>query len=213
MVKYSPDLSQISLDRFFHLNRSKRMIPSRVMLLERMEERFSKLSEAGINDLQELIKALGSRQLMESFSVRWDLPYPYLVLLKREARSYRALPKPLSDFPGIPFEYTEVLRSKGIGNTRDYFQIAQEESHREKLGTQTGIPEARLLELFALCDLSRISGVGGTMARICYEAGLRSAMDFAGIQAQYFSNFPEEDIKYCIHYARVIVECELKSEA
>ena len=209
MVNYSLDLSLISLDRFFQLTRAKRMLPGRVMLHEKMEERFAILAKAGITDLKVLIKQLGSKQKIESFAVRWDLPYPYLVILKREAGSYQAKPFPLSDFPGVPFEYTEALRSLGFRNTRDFFELAQTGPLRSELASISGIPEARLLELFALCDLSRITGVGGTMARFCYEAGIRSVREFAGVKSLQFSEFPEEDIRYCIEYARVIVGLDL----
>jgi hypothetical protein len=212
MVYYSLDLSLISLDRFFQLTRSKRMLPGRVMLQEMMEERFAILVKAGITDLKILNRQLGSKQKMESFSARWDLPYPYLVLLNREVGSYQAKPKPLSDFPGVPFEYTERLGSIGIRNTRDFYELASSERKRSDLASKTGIPEARLSELYALCDLSRITGVGGAMARFCYEERFRSVTEFATAEPQQFSKFPEEDIQYCIHYARVIVECELKSE-
>ena len=206
MVNYSIDLSLISLDRFFQLTRSKRMLPGRVMLHEMMEERFAILAQAGITDLKVLIRLLRSKQKMESFAARWDLPYPYLVLLKREAGSYQAKPFPLSDIPGVPFEYTESLRSLGIRSTRDFFELAQTGPLRSDLASTTGIPEARLLELFALCDLSRICGVGGTMARFCYEVGIRSVREFAGAQSSQFPEFSEEDIGYCIDYARVIEE-------
>jgi hypothetical protein len=212
MVNFSLDLSQISLERFFQLTRSKRMLPGRVMLHEMMEDRFAILARAGITDLKVLKKQLGSKLKMESFSARWDLPYPYLVLLKREAGSYQAMPFPLSDFPGVPFEFTESLRSKGLRNTQDFFELAQTGPKRSDLASKTGIPEARLLELFALCDLSRITGVGGTMARFCYEAGIRSVREFASVQSPQLSKFPEEDIRYCIEYARVLVEYELKSK-
>lgn len=206
MVNYSTNLSLISLDRFFQLTRSKRMLPGRVMLHEMMEERFAILARAGITDLKIMIRQLGSKQKMESFAARWNLPYPYLVLLKREAGSYRTKPFPLSDFPGVPFEYTEALRSLGFRNTRDFFELAQTAPLRSDLASITGIPEARLLELFALCDLSRICGVGGTMARFCYEVGIRSVREFAGAQLSQFPEFSEEDIGYCIDYAKVILE-------
>lgn len=209
MVNYSLDLSLISLDRFFQLTRSKQMLPGRAMLHEMMEDRFAILARAGITNLKVLMRQLGSKQKMESFSARWDLPYTYLVLLKREAGSYQAKPFSLSDFPGVPFEYTESLRSKGFRNTRDFFELAQTGPMRSDLASVTGIPEARLLESFSLCDLSRITGVGGTMARYCYEAGIRSVREFADAQPPQFSEFPEEDIRYCIEYARVIVGQDL----
>jgi hypothetical protein len=213
METYSLNPSLISLERFFQLIRTRRMLPGRLMLKEEMEERQNKLAVVGISNLKELIQQLGSKQKMESLSKRNNLPYPYLVLLKREAGSYLALPKPLSDFPGIPFEYTESLKSKGIKTTRDFFQGAQTGPMRVELASKTGIPEARLLELFVLCDLSRITGIGGTAARLFYEAGIRSVHEFAGIQSLQVSKLSEEDLSYCRDYARVIVECELKSKS
>ena len=213
MEYYTLDPSLISLDRFFQLIRTKRMLPGRVMLREKMEDRFVVLVEAGISNLKDLIRQLGSKQKMESFSSRWNLPYPYLVLLKREAGSYLAKPYPLSNFPGIPFEYTESLRSRGIKNTRDFFQMVQTHEQRSEFTLKTGIPEARLLELYALCDLSRITGVGGIMARFCYEAGIRSVSEFAVAEVKSILQFPEEDLQYCIGYARVIIECEMKSKS
>ena len=212
MESYSLDPSLISLDRFFQLIRSRRMLPGRMILQEKTDERHAVLAEAGITNLKDLIKHLGSKQKMASFAKQWNLPCSYLLLLKREAGSYLAKPFPLSRFPGIPFEYTESLRSKEIRNTRDLLLLAQSGPMRKKLASKTGIPEARLMELYALCDLSRITGVGGTMARICYEAGIRSVMEFAVAQPEQFTGFPEEDIRYCIEYARVIVEHELKSQ-
>ena len=52
MVDYSLDLSQISLDRFYHLTRSKQMLPGRVMLHEMMEDRFAILGRACIGSLK-----------------------------------------------------------------------------------------------------------------------------------------------------------------
>lgn len=212
MESYSLDPALISLDRFFQLLGSKRMLPGRVRLQEGMEERKKKLKESGISNLKDLIQVLGSRQKLESFSLRSGLPRPYLVLLNREARSYLAKPFPLSGFPGIPFEYTESLRSKGIRNTREFFHLAQSLPERKEWASKTGIPEARLLELFALCDLSRITGAGGKASRLFYEAGIRSVSEFAGEKLPQIPELSDEDLSYCRHYARVIVECELKSK-
>lgn len=208
MLRYSIDPGQITLRHFFDLTRKRRMLPGRWMLHEKMDEKFTKLSESGIKNLADLLFRLGSKEKLEIFTRESGLDPTYLKLLKREAGSYVARPLPLSAFPGIPFEYTELLKSKGIGTTRKFFELAQTENQRKTLAEATGIPEMRLKELFVLCDLSRITGVGGTMARIAYEAGIRSTAEFAVTKKRFEDQISEDDMQYCREYAKVISEMD-----
>jgi len=222
MEAFTLDPYRISMERFYKLTASKHLIPSRVMLLEMIEERFGILKNLGVGNLGELLKILKSKQRLQAFASKSEIPPSYLVLLKREAGSYLARPFPLSDFPGIPYEYVEVLKSKGIRHTREFFESAQTREQQQGLSHHTGIPMVRLQELFALSDLSRITGIGGVFARIVYEAGVKSVEQFALTRAvdQYekymaiirmhkypAGHFDEEDIQYCIDYAKVILEC------
>jgi len=222
MEKYRLDPYQITIQRFFELTQSKELIPSRTPLEEMMDERFRVLMDSGIETLGDLLKALKSKKEIESFSSITGIAESYLILLKREAGSYQASPFPLSDFPGIPFEYTEVLKRYKIKNTRDIFEGVRTPDQQLHLSQQTGIPVARIKELFTLSDLSRITGIGGVFARIVYEAGIRSVEQFAKTPAskhyqQYMviikkhgyaaGHFSENDMQYCIDYARVIMEC------
>ena len=61
-------------------------------------------------------------------------------------------PSPISDLPGIPFEYGEVLKSRGIRNTTDFLEKVKTVEQRTAMARLTGIPEARLLEIHRLCD-------------------------------------------------------------
>lgn len=223
MKRYTLDPANISLERFRQLLRDRRMLPSRILLKEQMDERFAILSSAGISTLKDLLASLASKTKLEASSREWDISMDYLVLLKREAGSYLARPFPLSAFPGIPFEYTEVLRSRGLASSRDFFEKVQSEEQESKVSKETGIPVARLKELHALCDLSRITGVGGVFARVVYEAGIRSSHEFAKTEAAIHyqlymaviakygysaGHFSEEDIRYCIEYAKVVKEAD-----
>jgi nucleotidyltransferase/DNA polymerase involved in DNA repair len=227
MEKYSLNPSQISMDHFHELTRTKKMLPGRVMLHEEMDQRFDLLKKAGVTDLGILIRTLGSASKIDAFASQSGLPRPYLVLLKREAGSYLAKPFPISDFPGIPYEYSEVLKSKGIKHTRQFFEEMQSATRKNELAHLTGIPNYRLKELYSLCDLSRITGVGGIFSRVVYEAGIRSTGEFAEITAAVHyrkyktvidkygystGHISEEDIQYCIEYARVIIECGRKNK-
>ncbi len=227
MKNYTIDPAVIGLAEFKELTAGRKMLPGRVALHEQLEKRFDILGSLGIEHLGDLLHILGSKSKIESFSVQTGLPTDYLVLLKREAGSYLARPFPLSNFPGIPFEYVELLKSKGILNTKNFFEQVQTEGHRSELAGITGIPEYRLKELFYLCDLSRITGVGGIFARVVYEAGIQSTIEFArtDIQTQLkgylaviekhgytVGHIGEEDISYAVNYARVLVACDHKSD-
>ena len=226
MKSYSLDPDRIALERFLQMTGARRMLPSRILLHRQMDAKFGVLRNAGISTLGDLLRTLGSPSKLEAFSSGSGLEKNYLVLLKREAGSYLSRPFPLSAFPGIPFEFTEVLKSKGLVSSRDFFERVQTEEQESKISRETGIPLARLKELHCLCDLSRITGVGGVFARVVYEAGIRSSREFAltdasehhrlyravidkyGYKAGHFS---EEDIRYCIDYARVVAEADNES--
>ena len=214
------------------------MLPSRVELHREMDTRLVLLQKAGLSSLGDLIERLASPSKREALSSGTGLPVDYLVLLKREAGSYLARPFRLSDFPGIPFEYTEVLKSRGLKNTRDFFEKVQTGEQKARVSKETGIPLERLWELHALCDLSRITGVvnfvasrtasmGGVFARVVYEAGIRSCREFAWTDAPVHyklyrkmmekrgyatGHFSEEDIRYCIDYAKVLAEADNEAE-
>jgi hypothetical protein len=219
MEDYNLDREQFSLKLFNEQIRTKKMIPSRILLQEGREKYFGALEAKGIKNIKQLMAVLGNGDKIKLVARECGIPELYLTLLKREAGSYISKPFPLSDFPGIPLEYTEVLKTRGIRNTRDFFVSVQNIAQRTLMAKQTGIPESRLREIFALCDLSRITGVGGFYARIIYEAGIRSVYDFAATDATTHNRhyrevlekrgYPvkklsEDDLQYCIDYATLI---------
>ena len=227
MKRYTINPALISLDHFKWLTGKKKLLPGRLALQEQMDVRFDLLKKSGVENLGDLLGILGSKLKIETYSVSSGLSTEYLVLLKREARSYLAKPFPLSNFPGIPFEYVELLKSRGILNTKNLFEQVHNPDQQEELATSTGIPAYRLEELFSLCDLSRISGIGGIFARVVYEAGIRSAEEFAQTEASsHISKYKaiiekhgyaagdigENDISYCLAYAKEIVACDQKKD-
>lgn len=227
MKSYSIDPELISLDKFRELTAGKDLLPGRVCLQKGMEKRFAILKESGIRHLGDLLSNLSSRAKIQQYSRQSGLAEDYLIILKREAGSYLSRPFPLSDFPGIPFEYTEILKSQGLMHTRDLFEKLQADEQPAELSTTTGIPAYRLKELFSLCDLSRITGVGGIFARVLYEAGIRSAEEYSLNHAASTlkrcrevidtygyaaGKLGEKDVQYGINYARVVVLNDQKSE-
>lgn len=228
MKRYTIDPAVISLDEFGDLTAGRLMLPGRMVLQEQLEERFGLLKRSGVKNLDDLIRLLGSKAKIEDCAVRVGVDRQYLTLLKREAGSYLARPFPLSAFPGIPFEYVEILKARGIKHTGDLFERVQTERQQDDLSVSTGIPSYRLNELFTLCDLSRATGVGGIFARVLFEAGIRSTADFAGADwtdllercrgviernGYAIGTLAEMDIAYAIHYAKVVLKCDQKSDS
>ena len=225
MKPYSIDPANVSLEEFRKLTANRRMLPGRIALQEQMEERFGVLRESGVKHLGDLLHLLASKTKIENFSAQTGFSTDYLVLIKREAGSYLTQPFPLVDFPGIPFEYVELMKARGIKNTRDLFEQVQTDEQQKEFSTKSGIPDYRLNEMFSLCDLSRITGVGGIFARILYEAGIRSVEEYVRTEpSKQLKNcqaviekygyaagkLGEEDIRYGINYAKVVLACDNK---
>ncbi len=99
--------------------------------------------------------------------------------LDRSGSECRAAPLPLGEFPGIPFEYLEVLKTKRITDTSHFLNATGSPSQHALLAGATGIPESRIAEIRSLCDLARIRGIGPSAARGLYEAGFRSVNQVA----------------------------------
>jgi hypothetical protein len=80
----------------------------------------------------------------------------------------------LEEIPGIPMEYTEVLKTRNIQCTNEFTEATRTRQQREALAAFTGIPRGRIEEIRSLCDLSRIDGIPATAVRALYHAGIRS---------------------------------------
>ncbi|MEZ5070420.1 MAG: DUF4332 domain-containing protein [Bacteroidales bacterium] len=223
MTFRSLKLEDIRVDTFFEITRNRKLIPSRRALQVDMESRLQALKAGGIIHLGDLVRTLDSEKKREDFSRKHGLPPEYLTLLVREAKSYLPRPFPLEKFPGVPFEYAEILRSRGIRNTREAYEAFRSPEERDRWGRTCGIPRARMDELQALCDLSRITGVGPVFARISYLAGIRSCAEFAHTPLQEMherflqvldkvsfptGNFSRDDLEYCRIYADLIAKRE-----
>lgn len=94
--------------------------------------------------------------------------------MKKPASGDSSLPYALIEFPGIPFEFTEVLKTKGIVHTAHFLKATQRKADRIRLASDTGIPVRRLEEMLTLCRLTRISGIDPVLSRAFYHAGIRS---------------------------------------
>ncbi|NLE02657.1 MAG: DUF4332 domain-containing protein [Fibrobacter sp.] len=168
--EYYVDLNNLSLSDYLIELEQTELLPSRRILKEDLQKRFSILAKHGIKNLQEILYTLKTSAKVQSFSKQTGIPEIYLTILKREIASMQPKPVNLSDFQGIDNLYIQALAQIQINHTRQLFNLIKIESDRKRLSKQAGIPYTILLELTKLTDVSRIRWVGAKFARLLVDS-------------------------------------------
>lgn len=215
--EYYIDLKQITLSEYETELEQAELIPSRKMLKEDLQKRFSCLKDHGINHLDDLLTALKTPDKIKRFALKTGLPEEYLTILKREIASSQPKPVNLIDFPGISKDTTDRLAQLGIKNTLQLFQFVRTEPDRKTLSEKTEIPYHVILELTRLTDVARIKWVGANFARLlvdskCNTVDKVAKADYRELydeviqineEKQYFKGkFGLNDMKLCVMAAR-----------
>jgi uncharacterized protein DUF4332 len=213
-MPYDMDLSKISLEAYRQHLSSREMMPSRRILHEETDARFDALAAAGIGDIDALRKAIANPKRIGEMASKSGIPAQYLNILRREIGSLVPKRIKLSAFPGVDEGAIEKLSEIGVRNSKDFF----DEMTQERAG-QMGIGAEAYRDIRALCDIARISGMGGIAARILVDAGYRSVEDVQSAEAKtmhtatctvndekayYGGVLSVKDMQYCIDYATMI---------
>jgi len=168
---YYIDLQKISLDEYRHKLETAYLIPSRMILKEKLDERFGYFKNIGVQNIQELQQTLKKKdRFAELVKEKW-FSEEYLTVLLRELNSIQPKPNRIADFTGISVETIARLEKAGIKDTLKLYDWVTTPEKRKQLAGQTGISHDEILELTKLTDLSRIKWVGATFARVLYQAG------------------------------------------
>lgn len=203
-MPYSIELSKVPLGEYREVLRRQNLLPARRILLDEIDRNFSALSAQKIDTLAQLKQRLSSPQKLSALAEATGISQEYLVILKREMGSLEQKPIPIGSIPGIDPALLSALESGGVRTTKDCWERGAQPSD----------------ELFCLCDLVRINGVGAAAARAFYAAGFRSVRDVAEAEAggmlarvtaanargQYYqAKLGEKDMQFCIDAARLVV--------
>lgn len=201
-MRYTLDLNRIPLADYQTLLANQNLLPGRRILHDGLNRSFKALAAEQIDTLLQLKQRLSAPQKLAALAAATGISEEYLTILKREIGSLEQKPVPLSAFPGLDDALLASLCERGIATSKDGFEQAEADS-----------------ELFCLCDLARINGVGAVAARAFYEAGYRSVADVAGADAAemlarvsasnaehgyYKAKLGEKDMQFCIDFARLI---------
>ncbi len=207
-MRYSLDLSVFPVGEYKELLKRPNLLPGRRILWEEIDRRFEAIERQGVANVMQLGKELSTPRKRSAFAEATGIPESYLIMLRREMGSLEQKTVPIGDFLGMDGKLVSQLNSRGIKNSREYFE-----------GGFSG-PD----ELFCLCDLVRINGVGALAAKAFYEAGYRSVKEVAQAEAAvmlkkvseaneakgyYQAKLGEKDMQFCIDSAALLVRyCE-----
>ena len=116
-------------------------------------------------------------------------------------------------------ETLECLLGAGVKTSRDYYDLYL--ASPDEAARVAGIGPAQAKELFCLCDLLRVNGVGATAAQTFFEAGYTSVSGLAKANANemlravtavnsqknyYNAKLGEKDMEFCIDYAKLLMK-------
>jgi hypothetical protein len=168
---YYIDLNSLSISAYMKKLQKVELLPSRMILKEEIEFRFSKISNIGIKNIEELLSELKTPVKLKSFASKTEISEEYLIILKREIMSNFPKPVEIKDFPGIPKNTVLTLSRINIKNTKQLFDFVKTETERKEFCKKTSIPPDEVLELTKLTDVSRIRWVGANFARLLVDSG------------------------------------------
>lgn len=204
-MKYNLDLERLSVSEYKALLKKQNLLPGRRILWQDIDKYFALFESRDIRTAAQLKKSLSTPLKITRFASGSGIPEDYLVILKREIGSLEQKPVLLASFPGIDPMLIAKLGDAGVKTSKDYFESNQTVSD----------------ELFCLCDLVRINGVGAVAAKTFYEAGYRSVSDVAGADAAgmlekitavnevrhyYGAKLGLKDMQFCIDFASVLLK-------
>lgn len=204
-LQYNLDVSALSLEEYKKILKRQNLLPGRRILWQNIDQNFEIIGKQNVHNIAVLKKLLSTPQKLTSFATVTGISEAYLIILKREIGSLEQKPVSITSFPGVDDEVISKLKSKGIVNSKEYYESEQNFS----------------VELFCLCDLVRINGVGAVAAKTLYEAGYQTIADVASsdatvmlekmtkvneLKGYYKAKLGVKDMQFCIDFALLLIK-------
>lgn len=130
---YIIDLSKISIEQYKEKLKQKTLIPSRMILKEKLNENFSVFKKMGMKTAADLFLTLKNKNKFTELANNKELSGEYLTVLFREMKSIQAKPIKLTDFHWIKPELINKLAEEGIKNTAQLYEKIITKQNRDKL--------------------------------------------------------------------------------
>lgn len=158
------------------------LIPSHRPLLDDIERRFALLDQAGVSSVAELQRQLRSPDSLAAVAETSKVDVDYLALLKRAVRGFFPKPRAFKDVAWLEGRVVSCLIDAGIKNTDQFSEAAA--SGISELEQRLRLSDGELLDVSALCDLSRVQWVSPGFAGALIAAGYRTADALAAADPQ-----------------------------
>lgn len=118
---YYIDLEKVSIDDYRTKLKSAYLPPSRLILKDKLDERFEYFKGIGIRNVKELLLLLKNKDKFANLSKIESLSADYLTILLRELNSTLPKPNKISEFNEIAKRTINNLEKFGISNTEKLY--------------------------------------------------------------------------------------------
>lgn len=190
-MPYYIDDGKATLDDLLKRMKETDLVPSRSVLLDNIDENFSKLKLNGIITLADFRKSVKNAKGIGLLAESTAIGMEYLTLLRREVESYFPKAFPLTDFNWLDKRQIDQLESMGYKNTVLLYEALEASSIRNKV--HSGLFDDSFIdEISCLVDLTRIQWVNPVTARMLFDAGYKNAESVAAANAEELCTALEE---------------------
>ncbi len=183
-MKYYLDDSSFSISDLKKRIKETDLVPSRLELLNNIDEIFILLEKSGIKSLEDLRKVIKNAKNIPQFSKKSGIDSPYLTLLRREMEGYFPNPYPLSSFDWLDKKMIELLVENGYKNSMILFEALQSDDKRTEIIHLTGMNTHFLNTIASLVNLVRIQWTSPLFARMLMAAGYLNSQMIAEARAE-----------------------------
>lgn len=101
----------------------------------------------------------------------------------------------LGEFPKVDKNSVKKLSAVGIKTVNQLLRAGYSHEKQAALAEQSGAPEAAILDLFKLSNLSRLPGLKKVRARLFFEAGLDTLESIAALEPEEVHRILQEFVE------------------
>ena len=179
-----------SFKKYLKQKRKKKSVINRnintvqIFLNQQPDKKDTKITPSDIDKYVETIEKQGRSAkgflyvMMNYFQYLEDEKMLSYVAEQRRTRTNKTRKKfQIKDFLGVNQETVRKLNSVNIKNVDQILEQGRTSKQRQRIAQELGISEDEVLEIVCLSDLTRLGHVKRKLARLYYEAGLRSPLE------------------------------------
>lgn len=182
-MPYYTIAGKVSLDDLKKRIRETDLIPSRISLLDKIDENFSKLKKNSFSTLEDLRENLKNAAKISLVSKQTEIDVSYLTLLRREFEGYFPKPFPIKTFDWLPKNDLTKLENAGLKNSVLLYEALENAKRKNEIITTLELEKKFIDEILSLVALTKIQWTSPLTARMLIAAGYDSVKKVAEAEA------------------------------